>query len=99
MRIISIGMFFILYKTGIILDVTYHIYIITWVSIDIILTIWYVYTYRDITFGKRDKFLNGYKEIILYFKSGIVLTISYQVANLIFSIDRQFVSIIFDTKY
>lgn len=98
MRIISIGMFFILYKTGIILDVSYHIYIITWVSIDIILTIWYVYTYRDITFGKRDKFFNGYKEIIFYFKSGIVLTISYQVANLIFSIDRQFVSIIFDTN-
>lgn len=98
LRIIAIGILLILYKNGTILEITCHIYIVIWVMIDIILTVWYIYTYRDITFGKREKISYGYKDLIFYFKSGIILTIAYQVTNLIYSLDRQFVSIFFETN-
>ena len=35
--------------------------------------------------------------LVVYFRCGIALTIAYEISTLIFSLDRQFVSVLFDT--
>ena len=53
-------------------------------------------TYRKVTFGKRAK-LSEHKGIIIsLFKSGILVTISYEISRLTLLIDQQFVSLFFD---
>jgi O-antigen/teichoic acid export membrane protein len=73
-------------------------YITGMVLIDIVLVSWYVLIYRDIVFGQKFPLSNCLKDIKKFFKQGIILTIAYQAAHLVFSLDRQYVSIIFDTK-
>ena len=75
-----------------------YYYVFGLVFIDLGLTIWYIYTYRDITFGISEHFYECKNEIFQLFKTGIFLTIAYEVAHLIFALDRQFVSVLFDTK-
>lgn len=86
------------YKFGLINLVRYYIYIICIILVDVVLVLKYIYTYRDITFGYNEKNSNYKKEIFAYFKCGIVLTIAYQIANLVFTLDRQFVALLFDTN-
>lgn len=74
-----------------------NIYVSGLVLIDAILTVWYLYTYRDITFGKRSAYSDCKDELKAFFKNGIIITISYQASNIIFSLDRQFVSVLYDT--
>ena len=72
------------------------IYIMGIVVIDTILMLWYVYTYRNITFGQSLSFRECIGDVFCLFKTGIILTISYQVSTLIFTLDQQFVLIAFD---
>lgn len=98
LKIICTAAFFMLHIFKFIDDLSAYIYISCIVGIDIVLLLWYVYTYKDITFGKSEKFIANSKEIFNYFKQGIILTVAFQVANLIFNLDRQFVSILYNTK-
>lgn len=59
---------------------------------------WYIYTYRDITFGAAYRLsveLNNIKDI---FKTGLVLTISYEVSRLVLVLNQQFVSVLYDVE-
>ena len=76
---------------------SYQLYIIGLNVIDGVLLCWYVLTYRDITFGKKALLSETKKEIIDIFKVGIILTAAYQVSHLVFSLDRQFVSVLYPT--
>ena len=92
----SIVVFFVLYSFNTyILD--YRVYLLVIVAINFIMTIWYLFTYKDISFGKiyekPDK-----KELFDLFKSGFILIFSGLIAQLILTIDRQFVSILFSTE-
>lgn len=62
------------------------------------LLLWYIYTYRDITFGHADTIAAHKNEIWTLFKSGICLTLAYQVAHLVLVLDRQFVSMFYATE-
>lgn len=79
-------------------SVNANIYVSGLVLIDIVLLLWYIYTYRDITFGEKDSLNLCKKDIRDFFSNGIVLTLSYQTAQIIFLLDRQFVSAFFDTE-
>ena len=79
-------------------EVPYQLYVVALNIIDGLLLLWYVYTYRDITFGKSEKISALKSEITSLFKQGIVLTIAYQVSHLILALDRQFVSVLFPTE-
>lgn len=98
-RIIIIVLLYVLAKINIISRFDYRTFLVAWVIVDTILTIWYIWTYRDITFGpiesKRSKFSVSLSE---YFRQGLILTVAYQVTNLILSLDRQFVSILYSTR-
>ncbi len=78
--------------------ITYYIYTIIVVTINYILMIWYMISYRELTFGKANKFKDEKDNIKLFFKRGIPLLITNLVFQLIFIIDQQFVNIFFDTE-
>lgn len=75
-----------------------NIYICGLVFIDIALLIWYFVTYKELSAGKSETFLQCRKDITSFFKEGIILTIAYQAASVVFSLDSQFVSILYDTS-
>lgn len=89
---------FALDKTGHLDTVSYKLFISAIVIIDCILFIWYLYTYREISFGKASALLHKWKDAIKYFRCGIALTIAYEISSLIFSLDRQFVAVFFDIE-
>lgn len=62
------------------------------------LLIWYMVTYKDLTFGRADSLRNRLFQIKNFFAVGILLTISYQVAHLIFVLDSQMVEVLFDVE-
>ena len=76
---------------------SYRIYTLIFVSIFILLAIWYVITYRDLTFGKGESFKGNWKHLFSFFLIGFPLLIANLCSVLILAIDRQFVSILFDT--
>lgn len=79
-------------------NISYRFYIIGIVIIDFIMLLWYIYIYKNITFGNTESFRNIYIDICSIFKTGIVLTIAYQVSHLVLALDRQFVSVFFSTE-
>lgn len=88
----------LLLNLGVLNSFTYVIYISSLVGINVLLMIWYLYTYREITFGPRDSLNIHLVSFMEIFKLGILVTVAYEVSNLIFVADRQFVSLLFDTK-
>lgn len=76
----------------------YQVYIIMTIVLNYLLVFWYFYTYRDITFGKSEKFVDNKQEIINIYKKGFVLLLANLVSMLILSIDKQFVNLLFDIK-
>lgn len=79
-------------------DVSYRIYLIILNGLDFLVLIWYISIYRDITFGEKQPFDCLKKDIIEFFKDGIILTVAYQVSHLVLVLDRQFVNILFSTE-
>ena len=97
-KLCATGIIILLYRTGYISEVPCQLYIGVIIIINAILMLWYVYTYRDITFGIHKNFCQSWKLLKDYFATGISLTLAFQVANLVLSLDQQFVSLLFDSK-
>lgn len=76
--------------------ISYKIYTLIYVAIQIILMCWYIFTYRDITFGRSEK--NLFKDIFSFIKVGLPLLIANLTLILILKIDRQFVDYFFKDK-
>lgn len=95
--IISIIILFLLYKFTNIGNIGYQLYIYIYTFINLVLLLWYIYTYRDITFGKSFSFKENKQLILSIFKFGIPLLLSNLIGTLILTVDRQFVSLLFDT--
>ena len=67
------------------------------ILIQIVLAGWYIWTYRDIVFGKISN--RPSKQLVLnIYKKGFILIIAGLVALLILNIDRQFVSLLYSTE-
>jgi len=98
LKIIAVFFLMLLYRRDILSHITCVIYVTAILLINCILTVWYIFTYREITFGEAYRISTMGAELKELFSTGIVLTLSFQIANLIFSIDRQFVSILFPTS-
>ncbi len=73
-------------------------YLVPLQVLSFVLLLWYVFTYREITFGERQSLLEGKKTLKVLFKKGVVLMISYEVSRLILLIDQQFVSLLFNIQ-
>lgn len=75
---------------------SYRLFTIIYVSITCFLALWYIFTYRDIVFGKRNSFKSEKKELKVFVSIGIPLLISNLSMLLLLSFDRQFVNVLFD---
>ena len=78
--------------------VSYKYYLAFLTLLELGVLVWYITTYNDITFGKKEKISHIKSDIKMLFKTGIVLTVAYQIGHLILLLDRQFVSIYFDNE-
>lgn len=81
------------------IEMNYKLCIVGTVVIEAVLAIWYVWTYRDIGFIKGKRLSSGgafsYSHLIAL---GFPLLLSNMAGTLFLSLDRQFVSILFDKK-
>lgn len=79
-------------------EIGYQIYVFALVLVNVLLTVWYVYTYRSISFGKSERMSDTRGEVIHLIKIGFPLLFANLCATLILTLDRQFVNILFDTS-
>lgn len=77
---------------------SYKIYTILFVAIQVLLTFWYIFTYRSITFGKFTVAKQDFKDIGYFAKIGIPLMIANLSLLFIMNVDRQFVNVLFDNE-
>lgn len=75
--------------------VNYKIYIIFYILICSLLTLWYFYTYRKITFGKGATLKETKSDVFHLIKIGFPLMFANLCSTLILTLDRQFVNILF----
>lgn len=76
-------------------NVNYREYIFLYILTMVVLTFWYIRTYKDITFGRIDK---RWRQIPVFIRIGFPLTIANLCSSLILTLDRQFVNVLFDTE-
>lgn len=93
--IILVVVLFVLYKTGHV--VSYRLYGGGVVFFNFILLIWYLFTYRDICFGKSFSLLGSLRPALGLVAEGVPLMFANLNSILILSLDRQFVNILFTT--
>lgn len=94
LTITSVIILYILYKFNSVTIYNY-MYVAIVVSIHYALAIWYMITYRDITFGKSS--IRAVKnDIFNFFKVGIPLLLANLVAQFVFLADQQVVQTLFD---
>ena len=85
---------FLLFKV----DPNYKIYLLIYMISEYVLTFWYMYTYRDLILGEAEALSTTWNDIIKLSKIGFPLLFANLCSTLILSLDRQFVSILFDTE-
>jgi O-antigen/teichoic acid export membrane protein len=78
--------------------ITYKLFTVIYVLITVILSVWYLFTYREITIGKRTSLKNAYKDIFKFLQLGFPLMIANLCSTLILTLDRQVVNIYFDKE-
>ncbi|MCR5727138.1 MAG: hypothetical protein K6G24_06700 [Lachnospiraceae bacterium] len=76
---------------------SYRFFTVIYVSITVALAIWYIFTYRDIVFGKSKTLKDSKSDIKAFVTSGIPLLVSNLGMLLLLSLDRQFVNVLYDT--
>ena len=96
-NIILVLMLVLVYKIGQ-TNVSYVPYLLGLFAINLVLFLWYVVTYRDIIFGKRDSLKNTANEVFRLAIHGFPLLLANLCSTLLLSLDRQFVSILFTTE-
>lgn len=73
----------------------YLLFILLTLIINILLLLWYVFTYKDITFTKSDKLKIEFANIKLMFKLGIPLLLSNLVVMFMANLPKQFIEIVY----
>lgn len=96
LTILFILLLFIYYKDGNV--VSYELFLAVFSIINIILALWYLYTYRDIIRGEASSLLSIYRVIIHLIIIGFPLLFANICSTLMLTLDRQFVNILFDTS-
>ena len=95
-RLKLIVILLVMYMNGKFEMLNYYWYIIIVIAILYILMIWYINTYKDITFGESYCFKEKIYEAKQYVLIGTPLLVSNLIGTLTLSMDRQVVSIFFD---
>lgn len=96
-NVIFIVIIFAMYKWGGVY-MTYNIYLLGMLLINVALSFWYMHTYRDIIFGDHNSLRYTFKEILSLMKLGMPLLLANLCSTFLISLDRQFVSMLFTTE-
>lgn len=75
--------------------IDYKLYLLLFSIITFFLALWYIYTYREITFGESNSIYEEKDNLLKYLKLGFPLMMSNFCAVLILNLDRQIVNIFF----
>lgn len=92
----AILVFFVLYINNIYV-LNYKIYLAVLMSISLVLSLWYIFTYRAIVFGRIEEKPTK-RDVFDIYKVGFFLSISGLIAQLMLNLDRQFVSVLFSIE-
>ena len=76
----------------------YRLYTFLFVLLYTILAIQYCFQYNNLILGQKIPLSKISQELIIIIKSGLYLLLADMVASLILTLDRQFVSVLFDVK-
>ena len=96
LRVINVLMLFALPLINI--EPNYRVFLILFMVGECALTIWYMLTYKDIIRGEALSLSATKDSIVQLSKIGFPLLFANLCSTLILSLDRQFVSILFDTE-
>ncbi|KRM42425.1 integral membrane protein [Limosilactobacillus vaginalis DSM 5837 = ATCC 49540] len=96
-NIVIVLILFILDRLSYLSNLSYKIYIPLYLLTYLIVLIGYVDKLKQYVFGKVKAIFKIRYDILGLIKLGLPVTISYQVATLIFNIDNQFISMFFST--
>lgn len=96
-NVFLIGVLFVIYNFSEI-NISYRLYLVGTLILNLLLNFWYMVTYRDIIFGERQSLRSSIKEIISLIKMGFPLLLANLCTTFMLSLDRQFVSVLFSTE-
>lgn len=94
LNIITVVLLYIGFLSG--YDISYKVYIMAIILINIILVVWYLRTYHPIAFGNSCSFWLVRKNIFHLSSIGFPLLFANLCSTLILTLDRQFVNTLFD---
>ena len=94
--LVVIILYFLMRRSNSYVDYKEYIFLI--VAENYLLSVWYIVTYRDIVFGKREKLRESFRCILHYIRTGAPLLVSNMCATMVLTLDRQFVNILFDVS-
>lgn len=95
-NIISVLVLYFLHRNGV--QIRYSYYIVLIVIVNLMLSIWYFFTYHDISFGERYSLKETKRDIFGLMKNGFPLLFANLLSTLILTLDRQFVNLLFDKE-
>lgn len=95
-NVVSVLLLYYFHFNGIQINYTYYVALIVLVNVS--LTVWYLFTYREISFGLRHSLDSTKNEIVGLMKNGFPLLFANLLSTLILTLDRQFVNLLFDVK-
>jgi len=78
------------------IDISYITYLICFSVIVIFLSVWYLFTYQDITFNNDYGNYVSFNDIVGFIANGFPLMLANLCSTLLLTVDRQFVNIFFD---
>ncbi|MDY0139229.1 MAG: lipopolysaccharide biosynthesis protein [Candidatus Izemoplasmatales bacterium] len=76
----------------------YRIYIGCIIAVNYFLLFWYIYTYRDISFGKSGKISDVKNDLLNLFRLGIPLLLANLASTFVVTVDKQIVEIFFPVE-
>lgn len=93
MTIVVTFVLFVFSKNG--KKINYEYYILCVILINYIVLSWYIFTYKDIIFGKSKNMIAAYRDTIQLMKQGFPLLFANLCSTVILLVDRQFVNFFF----
>lgn len=96
LTLVAVGLLYIFYIINI--DINYRIYVLMVLIISYLLTLWYLYTYRDLIIGEHKVIRTHFADIRYLIKLGFPLLFANLCSTFILIIDRQFVNVLFNTE-
>lgn len=95
-NILAVLLLYILFYYG--NSINHIIYILMIIFINIGLTIWYICTYKDIVFGDQVRLGDSWGQVLQLIRIGFPLLFANLCSSLILTVDKQFVSLLFDVS-